>query len=152
MIETSEDMLWGDGEEEATCSPTLLSSPWNFNNRTFSWVFTSILTFKGQRKWASCHLDIWGCICSWYHSQRCMECPWPQQGKMKNHILWVLTPCHNIVHKPPTTSCSKQALAVMWGPSPERGMEAVCPPVNVDKYCRAEQSNDFTLILFGQWV
>lgn len=23
-------------------------------------------------------------------------------GQMKNHILWVLTPCHNIVHKPPT--------------------------------------------------
>ena len=31
-------------------------------------------------------------------------------GQMKNHILWVLTPCHNSVHKPPPTSCSKQAL------------------------------------------
>lgn len=27
-------------------------------------------------------------------------------------------------------------------------MEAGYPPVNVEKYCRAEQSNDFTLILF----
>lgn len=70
-------------------------------------------------------------------------------GQMKNHILWVLTPCHNTVHKSPTTSCSKQALGSKRGDGHQRGVtEAVYPPVNIEKYCQADQSNDFTFILF----
>ena len=127
--------LWRDGEEEATCSPTLLSFSQNFNNSTFSSVFTSILTFKGQLKWTSCHLDIWGCVCSWWiYSQRWMECPWPWQGKWKITFYEFQTPCHNTVHKPPTTSCSKQSLGSKRGEGHQRGVtEAVYPPVNIEK-------------------
>lgn len=70
--------------------------------------------------------------------------------QIKNHILWVLTPCHNILHKPPTWSCSEQALGSKRRDGYQRRVtEAVYPPVNIEKYCQADQSNDFTFILFG---